>query len=86
MASPTNIRLGWKDLHETNTLAYHENLYITAPKSFIVQAPEHFHVFFLTEMIIKKKRGHTKVTFSSFVTTKPEAVFLVMCDPSMNEL
>jgi hypothetical protein len=26
MASPTNIRLGWKGLPGTNTLAYYENL------------------------------------------------------------
>ncbi len=35
---PTNIRLGWKDLPGTNTLAYYENLKITAVKSLIVQA------------------------------------------------
>ncbi len=39
LASPTNIRLGWKNLPETNTLAYYENLSITAAKSFIVQGP-----------------------------------------------
>ncbi len=26
LASPTNIKLGWKGLPETNTLAYYENL------------------------------------------------------------
>jgi hypothetical protein len=25
LASPTNIRLGWKGMQETNTLAYYEN-------------------------------------------------------------
>ena len=39
-ASSTNIRLGWKGLPETNILAYYENPYNTAVKSFIVQAPE----------------------------------------------
>ncbi len=39
-ALPANIRLGWKGLSGTNTLAYYENPYITAVKSFIVQAPE----------------------------------------------
>ncbi len=39
LASPTNIRLGWKGLSETNTLAYYENPEITAVKCFIVQAP-----------------------------------------------
>ncbi len=37
-----NIRLGWKALPETNTLAYYENLLITALISFIVQAPGEF--------------------------------------------
>jgi hypothetical protein len=36
---PANIRLGWKGLPGTNTLAYNKNLYITAIKSFIVQGP-----------------------------------------------
>jgi hypothetical protein len=36
LASPANIRLGWKRLAETNTLAIYENLQITAVKSFIV--------------------------------------------------
>ncbi len=38
LALPTSIRLGWKSLPGTNTLAYYENPYITAVKSFIVQA------------------------------------------------
>ena len=37
----SNIRLGWKGLPRTNTLAYYENPLITAVKSFIVQAPEY---------------------------------------------
>ena len=39
LASPINIRLGWKGLSETNTLAYYKYPYITAVKSFIVKAP-----------------------------------------------
>ncbi len=39
LALPSNIKLGWKGLPETNTLAYYENPQITAVKSFIVQAP-----------------------------------------------
>jgi hypothetical protein len=35
LASPTNIRLGWKGLLETNTLAYYKNPQIIAIKSFI---------------------------------------------------
>jgi hypothetical protein len=34
---PTNIRLGWKSLPGTNTLAYYKNPQITAVISFIVQ-------------------------------------------------
>ncbi len=33
LASPTNIRLGWKGLPGTNTLAYYKNPLITAVKS-----------------------------------------------------
>ncbi len=39
LASPTNLRLGWKGLPRTNTLAYYESLKITTVKSFIVQGP-----------------------------------------------
>ncbi len=39
LALPTNIRLGWKSLPGTNTLAYYENPQITAILGFIVQAP-----------------------------------------------
>jgi hypothetical protein len=38
LALPANIRLGWKGLPETNTLAYYNNPLITDVKSFIVQA------------------------------------------------
>jgi hypothetical protein len=38
LALPTNIRLGWKGLPGTNTLAYYENSEITTVKSFIVKA------------------------------------------------
>jgi hypothetical protein len=37
-ALPADIRLGWKGLPGTYTLAYYENPKITAVKSFIVQA------------------------------------------------
>jgi hypothetical protein len=39
LALPKNIRLGWKGLPGTNTLAYYENLLITAVKSFVRLAP-----------------------------------------------
>jgi hypothetical protein len=35
LALLTNIRLGWKDLPGTNTLAYHDHSQITAVKSFM---------------------------------------------------
>ncbi len=38
LASPTNIRLGWKGLPGTYALAYYKNLYLTAVKSFIALA------------------------------------------------
>jgi hypothetical protein len=42
LALPTNIRLGWKGLPGTNTLAYYENWQITAVKSFIGLAQAYF--------------------------------------------
>jgi hypothetical protein len=36
-ALPANIRLSWKGLPETTTLAYYQNPKITAVKDFIVQ-------------------------------------------------
>ncbi len=38
-ALTANIRPGWKCLPGTNTLAYYEDLYLTAVKSFITLAP-----------------------------------------------
>jgi hypothetical protein len=37
-ASPANIRLSWKGLPGTKTIAYYENPLIKAVKSFLVQA------------------------------------------------
>jgi hypothetical protein len=42
-ARPLDIRLGWKGLSGTNTLAYYENQSITAVISFIIQAPSLIH-------------------------------------------
>jgi hypothetical protein len=39
LALPTNIRLGWKGLPGTNTLAYYEYSYITDVKVFIILGP-----------------------------------------------
>jgi hypothetical protein len=39
LASPTNIRLGWKVSPGKNTLAYNEHLQIMTVKSFIALAP-----------------------------------------------
>jgi hypothetical protein len=40
LALSTNIRLGWRGLPGTNTLAYYDNPQITAVKSFTVDAPD----------------------------------------------
>jgi hypothetical protein len=39
VALSTNIRLGWKGLSVTNTLAYYQHWQITAVKSFITSSP-----------------------------------------------
>jgi hypothetical protein len=39
-ALPTNIRLGWKGMPGTNTLAHYEHSYIMAAKSFITLGPK----------------------------------------------
>jgi hypothetical protein len=39
LALPKNIRLGWKGLSGTNTLAYYKHLYITGFKSFVTLTP-----------------------------------------------
>jgi hypothetical protein len=36
---PANIGLSWEGLPGTNALAYYENLYLTAVKSFITFTP-----------------------------------------------
>ncbi len=41
LASPTNIRLGWKGLPGTKSLAFYKKLKITAVKFFIVLDPRH---------------------------------------------
>ncbi len=41
LAFPANIRLGWKGLPGTNTLAYYEKPQISALISFKGQAPGH---------------------------------------------
>ncbi len=40
LASPANIRLSWKGLPGTNTLAYYEKVLLTVVKSFITLAPD----------------------------------------------
>ncbi len=44
LASPTNIRLGWKGLPGTNALAYYEKALLTAIKSFITLGPDHLKI------------------------------------------
>jgi len=55
LALPAITRLGWKDSPGTNTLAYYENMSITAIKSYIVQAP----VYFATVSAMKGKKFKT---------------------------
>jgi hypothetical protein len=43
-ALPTNIRLGWKSLQGTNTLAYYEDSLLTAVKSFITFATHKHYI------------------------------------------
>ncbi len=38
---PANIRLYWKGLPDTNTLAYYENSQIAVVKGFITSTPDH---------------------------------------------
>ncbi len=46
---PANIRLGWKKLTVTNTLAYYDMEVITAVKSFVVEfvAPGSVYIRYL---------------------------------------
>jgi hypothetical protein len=39
LASVTDIRIGWRGLPGTNTVAYYENTSITNVKSFIIFSP-----------------------------------------------
>ena len=56
LALSSNIRLGWKALPGTNTLAYYENSQITAVKSFLTLAPG-VSIFNLSIMIKTHKLG-----------------------------
>jgi hypothetical protein len=51
---PKNIRLGWKDLSGTNTLAYHENSQIRTVKRFYNIGPwaEHKKSFIAADLYI----------------------------------
>ena len=50
-APTTNIRLGWKGLPGTNSLAYFENPLITAVISFMIQAPRANNMKIITVII-----------------------------------
>jgi hypothetical protein len=78
-ALSANIRIGWKGLPEANTLAYYKNPQIMAVKGFIAQAPCH-HWLSLKNVFYSSKFA------KSFSCHYSEAVFLVVCDPSMNKL
>ncbi len=45
MALPTNIRLAWKILPLTNTIAYNAKILNYGQKSFIILAPGLVHLF-----------------------------------------
>jgi len=45
MALPTNIRLAWKILPRTNTIAYNAKILNYGQKSFIILAPGLVHLF-----------------------------------------
>ncbi len=63
-----SIRLGWKDLLGTKTLAYYENSQITGMKSFITLAPG-FNVtklfYFITDAPKNKLECFTLVKYFS---------------------
>ncbi len=61
MALPTNMRLGWKDLPRTNTLAYYENPYITVVKRFIGLAPVADVINFLRPQLRRYWRNSVKI-------------------------
>ncbi len=50
---PTNIRIGWKGLPRTNTLAYYEHSLIACVKSFITMGPGDNGIKILTAAIYK---------------------------------
>jgi hypothetical protein len=54
LALPKNIRLGWKALLWTNTLAYYEHSYITRVKSFI--NGQTYQTFFIVIEAVAKER------------------------------
>jgi hypothetical protein len=52
LALPANIRLGWRGLPGTNTLAYYENPEITVEKSLIVLTPGACTIKLFTAVIV----------------------------------
>ncbi len=56
-ALPSNIRLHWKSLQKTNTLAYYKHSYIKAEKSLIPLAPGPWLIFWPNEEMIKKQKN-----------------------------
>ncbi len=53
LASPANIRLGWKGLPRTNAIAYYEKVEITGVKSFITLAQGVNIIKLITAVIYK---------------------------------
>ncbi len=56
LALPTNIRLSWKGLQGTNTLAFYKTSQLTAVRSFITLAPD------MQQVIFKKFWGFMQKT------------------------
>jgi hypothetical protein len=73
LASPTNIRLGWKGLSGTNTLAYYKKPQITAVISFIVQDPgvNVIKLFFF----VADKEDYSVIRFTLGKPFQPSLIF-----------
>jgi hypothetical protein len=80
-------------LPRTNTLAYYGNRYFTTVKGFKVQAlgeqkstKKKKDLFIFISLIIHQKNGLKPSDMTYPPSWESEDVFLVVCDPSENEL
>jgi hypothetical protein len=65
---PTSIRLSWKGLPGTNTLAYYENLQITDVKFFITLGPEYCN----ENLIFKIRMNQEQIMIENLVSLTAE--------------